>query len=126
MPEHYYDEIEHELVVSCEFDSDDGDCEDNLNPEDLHDWNSEELLNLWMSIVEYHEDWYLPLNRTFHQFCEFALFFSEKEERDKSEPLDKSVDLDFSPPPPEIQAIDQNHPLIKNRDWNYFFSLSYK
>lgn len=80
--------------------------------EDVQDWNSEELLNLWMSIVEYHENWYLPLRRTFNQFCEFVLL---------SEPLDDddtdSVDI--------IQAI-KNHPYIKGRDWNYFFSLSYK
>lgn len=42
-----------------------------LSQEDWEDWNSEELLNMWMSIVESHEDWYLPLPGTFNEFCDF-------------------------------------------------------
>lgn len=82
-----------------------------LDDEEWQDWNSEELLDLWMSIVEYHEDWYLPLNRTFNQFCEFI----KKEEYGQ-----------ISTHPPEIQETIKNHPMIKGRDWDYFFSLSYK
>lgn len=59
----YYDEIEFELY---QYDSPTEDEEDEIHPEDWQDLNSEELLNLWMSIFEYHEYWYLPLNRTFN------------------------------------------------------------
>lgn len=45
-----------------------------FNQEDWEDWNSEELLNEWMSIVEYHEDWYLPRPGTFNEFCDFRFF----------------------------------------------------
>ena len=45
-----------------------------FNQEDWEDWNSEELLNEWMSIVEYHEDWYLPRPGTFNEFCDFQFF----------------------------------------------------
>jgi hypothetical protein len=79
--------------------------------EDWQDWNSEVLLNLWMSIVEYHENWYLPLHRSFNDFCEFV--YKDPEE----------CEITFQPP--EVQAI-KNHPLIRCHDWNYFFSLSYK
>ena len=93
--------------------SESSDDEDDLefDQEEWQDWNSEELLNLWMSIVEYHENWYLPLNRNFNQFCEFV--FSEEDEEQS---------FTFAP---EIQAI-KNHPLVRDRDWDYFFSLSYK
>jgi hypothetical protein len=89
--------------------SDDDDCENQfeLTSEEWQDWNSEILLNLWMSIVEYHENWYLPLTKTFNEFCEFV-YNSEEEES-----------LIFVP---EIQAI-KDHPLIKGLDWNKFFSV---
>jgi hypothetical protein len=90
-----------------------------LNAEEWQDWNSETLLNLWMSIVEYHEEWYLPLNKTFNDFCEFVY-----EEEDKGEPLDKPMGLDNEQGSVlgEIQAI-KDHPLIKGLDWNKFFSV---
>lgn len=103
--------MDEEYVLFGEFSSDDDSIDDDieLDQEEWQDWNSEELLNLWMTIVEYHENWYLPLNRNFNQFCEFV--FSEEEQS-----------FTFAP---EIQAI-KNHPLVRDRDWHYFFSLSYK
>jgi hypothetical protein len=99
----YYDEIEHELYA---YDSQDDEfTENHLSPEDWQDLNSQELLNLWMSIVEYHENWYLPLNKTFNQFCEFVYVGSEYE---------------YTSSLPEIQAI-KNHPWIKGLDWDQFF-----
>lgn len=115
----YYDEIEHELY---EYDTIEDESDSiELSIEDWQDWNSEELLNLWMSIVEYHESWYLlpVMSRTFNQFCEFVFHGLNSEEGRRVE------EEDFPPPPPEIQAI-KNHPWIKGLDWNYFFSLSYK
>lgn len=92
--------------------SDDDDNEFVLdNPEDVQDWFSEDLLNAWMSIVEYHENWYLPLNRTFNQFCEFVL---QDDDGDDEETLTDAVRL--------IQHL----PFISGRNWEYFFSLRYK
>ena len=108
MPEYYYDEIEHELYDYCDDSDDELTFQSNLSLEDWQDWNSEELLNLWMSIVEYHEVWYLPLTKTFNEFCEFV-YFGEY----------SSVECDH-PPLPEIQAI-HNHPWIKNLYWGEFF-----
>lgn len=112
MMEYYYDEIEHELYAYDSHDDDagagagaGGGC-DNLSPEDWQDLHSQELLNLWMSIVEYHEDWYLPLRKTFNQFCEFV--------------YRGDVTFDPTSPPPEIQAI-KDHPWIKDLDWEEFF-----
>lgn len=112
MPEKYY--FDDECGVDGEqFDSQDEEDESSsLSPEDWQDWNSEELLDLWMSVVEYHEQWYIPLRRTFNQFCEFIY----------------RGDEDFTssgPVPREIQAIE-NHPLVKGLNWTYFFSLGYK
>ena len=61
---------------SCcdEISSDDESVDLLPSQEDWEDWNSEELLNEWMSIVEYHEDWYLPLPGTFNEFCDFQFF----------------------------------------------------
>jgi hypothetical protein len=100
----YYDEIEHELYVYDSQD-DDNNGDNQLSPEDWQDLNSQELLNLWMSIVEYHENWYLPLNKTFNQFCEFVYF---------------GVCGEVTTTTPEIQAI-KNHPWIKDLDWEEFF-----
>ena len=91
--------------------SEDDDFENEPDHQEVwQDWNSEDLLNLWMSIVEYHEQWYLPLKRTFNQFCEFVF---------------EDPDYEENITPPEIQAI-KNHPMIRGHDGNYFFSLSYK
>lgn len=125
-----------DVYFSGSSDSEDADLVYELDDEEWQDWNSEELLDLWMSIVEYHENWYLPLNRTFNQFCEFV---NKRTRSDRSIFLDnnngpKKNSFLFTAPPPEIQAI-KNHPLIRgtstttavnNSDWNYFFSLSYK
>jgi hypothetical protein len=105
MPE-YYDEIENELYEYDE--SDDELNHDHLSSEDWQDWNSTELLNMWMSIVEYHEVWYLPLFKTFNDFCEFVY---------EAVPISS---VEVTPPPPEVQAI-YSHPWIKNLDWNRFF-----
>lgn len=83
------------------------------NPEDLQDWHSEDLLDAWMSIVEYHEDWYLPLNRTFNQFCHFVLFQESELEEERLHDA--------------VRLISQHrYPFIQGRDWEYFFSLRYK
>lgn len=109
MPE-YYDDLEHELYEYDDSDDDQLCTVDQLTSEEWQDWNSRELLNLWMSVVEYHEMWYLPLHRTFNQFCEFVY---------------QSDSSTSTPPPPEVQAICE-HPWIKDLDWNLFFSLNYK
>ena len=108
----YYDEIEHELYTYDSQDDSDPKSYD-LSPEDWQDLNSQELLNLWMSVVEYHEEWYLPLNKTFNQFCEFVYF---------GEISSSSV---YTTPPPEIQAI-HTHPWIAGLDWEQFFIYTYK
>jgi hypothetical protein len=106
-----YDEIE--LAYDSPVDSDDPtQHEEAMSIEDWQDWNSEELLNLWMSIVQYHEEWYLPLRKTFNEFCEFVF-----RGLDNGSPLDNFTYLDS---PPEIQAI-KNHPFVKGLDWNLFF-----
>ena len=114
-----------------EYTSSDDDLVDEflLAPEDWQDWYSEELLNLWMSVVQYHEDWYIPLRRTFNEFCEFVfrdndISLDKSELLDKGSPLDNCQQLDDAPAP-EIQAI-KDHPFIKGLDWNYFFSLGTK
>lgn len=104
----YYDEIEHELY-SYDSHDEEGGGSDTISPEDWQDLNSQELLNLWMSIVQYHEDWYLPLNKTFNQFCEFIYF---------SEPYPYPYMNTHSTP--EIQAI-KNHPWVKDLNWEEFF-----
>lgn len=104
----YYDEIEHELYRYS--DDDDHDTSLELTREDWQDWNSEELLNVWMSIIEYHEYWYLPVRKTFNEFCEFV--FDEEDDDDGLHAL--------TPPPPEVQAV-KFHPFIKGRNWNKFF-----
>lgn len=106
---YYYDELAYDSPVEsgdeCAF--------DDACAEDWHDWNSEELLNLWMSIVQYHEEWYLPLRQTFNQFCDFVY------EGIECLPTEDDDDV------PEIQAI-KNHPFVKGLDWTYFFSLRTK
>lgn len=119
----YYEDIEFELY---NYDSPQEDDEDDIDPEVWQDLNSEELLNLWMSIVEYHDHWYLPLNRSFNEFCEFVF-----ENVSGTCPSHDEIQTHVSGTCPnqmvcpEIQAI-KSHPWIKNLDWNYFFSLNYK
>ncbi len=108
----YYSDI---AFLSSSDDEDNDQIE--LTAEEWQDWNSETLLNLWMSIVEYHEEWYLPLNKTFNDFCEFVY-----EGLDNPMGLDKGLDNEQGPVPWEIQAI-KDHPLIKGLDWNKFFSV---
>jgi hypothetical protein len=51
-----------------------------LGPQDWHDWHSEDVLNMWMSLRQYLED--NNLNSTlmnkasFHNFAEFVRQFS--------------------------------------------------
>lgn len=116
MSDYYYEDIEFELY---NYDSPQEECEnEEIDPEVWQDLNSEELLNLWMSIVEYHEIWYLPLYRTFNEFCECV--FQNQMSQSPSQttcPIQTTC--------PEIQGI-KDHPWIKNIDWDYFFSLNYK
>lgn len=99
----YYEDEEFELF---QYDNDSDEDDDILSPEDWQDMNSEELLNVWMSIVEYYEYWYLPLNKTFNQLCQFVY--------DTQESTDESITC-------EVQAI-KDHKFVKNRNWEYFFS----
>ena len=51
-----------------------------LGPQDWHDWHSEDVLNMWMSLRQYLEDNHLNstlLNKaSFHNFAEFVRQFS--------------------------------------------------
>lgn len=99
----YFDEVEFELFqYDCESDDD----SDSISPEDWQDLNSEDLLDVWMSIVEYHEFWYLPLKKTFNDLCEFVY--------NTQDTMDEVITH-------EVQAIE-NHKFVKNRNWEYFFS----
>jgi hypothetical protein len=100
----YYEDEECELF-DYDNDSDFYD-EDVLNPEEWQDMNSIELLNVWMSIVEYRETLYLPLHKTFNELCEFV--------------YDTTTDCEEIIAP-EVQAI-KDHTFVKNRNWEYFFS----
>ncbi len=95
-----YYEIENELY---EYDSDQQEDELEISPEDWQDLHSNELLDVWFSIVEYHEEWYLPIKKTFNEFCEFVY----------NEPTVEII-------VPEIQAV-KNHKFVKGRDWTKFF-----
>jgi hypothetical protein len=64
-----------------EYDESENDEEpDTLAPEEWMDWNSEHLLNMWMSLVQYREDNHLTNSvmnfATFNEFCEFVRQFS--------------------------------------------------
>jgi hypothetical protein len=52
-----------------------------LNPQEWHDWHSEDVLNMWMSLRQYLEDNHMSstlLNKaTFHNFAEFVRIFSQ-------------------------------------------------
>ncbi|NBX49100.1 hypothetical protein EBT25_03990 [bacterium] len=52
-----------------------------LSPEDWHDWHSEHVLNMWMSLRQYLEDNHMNntlMNKaTFHNFAEFVRIFSQ-------------------------------------------------
>jgi hypothetical protein len=54
--------------------------QDPLGPEDWQDWNSEHLLNMWMSLEEYRQSNYIKSElmqfATFNSFCEYAWRFS--------------------------------------------------
>lgn len=62
-------------------DQDDQEPELELGPEDWHDWNSEHVLNMWMSLRQYLEDNHLQhallSKATFHNFAEFVRIFSQ-------------------------------------------------
>ena len=58
--------------------SDSGENNEPLHPEDWQDWNSQHLLNMWMSIREYRETCGLLQLASFNDFCNFAYEFSLK------------------------------------------------
>jgi hypothetical protein len=65
-PDEQYDEYDdHEVVLA---------------PQDWHDWHSEDILNMWMSLRQYLEDNHLNstlMNKaSFHNFAEFVRQFS--------------------------------------------------
>lgn len=57
------------------YDSDESDEHDvePLHPEDYQDWYSEQLLDAWMTIREYTDSNYIPLNATFNDFNNFVM-----------------------------------------------------
>ena len=91
---------------SGEYDSDGEPFLDTLSPEDWQDWYSEDLLNVWMSIVEYHQDWYLPLRRTFNEFCDFV----------RKDPDDDECEVITD----EVMFL-RTHPFVRGRNWYKFF-----
>jgi hypothetical protein len=52
-----------------------------LDPSEWHDWHSEDVLNMWMSLRQYLEDNHMSntlMNKaTFHNFAEFVRIFSQ-------------------------------------------------
>lgn len=66
---------EYDDVVYTENEQDQEDDNDPivLDPESWHDWNSEHLLNMYMSLVEYCETQGLTFmkNVPFNDFCHF-------------------------------------------------------
>lgn len=71
------DEYVDELFPRDENSTHDQDQEDDgpadLDPESWHDWNSEHLLNMYMSLVDYCETQGLGFMRdiSFNDFCHF-------------------------------------------------------
>lgn len=51
--------------------SDESEYEIEFTEEDWMDWNSEHLLNMYMTCVEHYENQYLVLRVSFHEFCIF-------------------------------------------------------
>jgi len=56
----------------------DDDPFDEFTQEDWEDWYSEDLLDMWMPIREFHESQYLRAPRTFNQFCDHQYHFVDK------------------------------------------------
>ena len=52
-----------------------------LGPQDWHDWQSEDVLNMWMSLRQYLEENHMNntlMNKaSFHDFAEFVRQFSQ-------------------------------------------------
>lgn len=72
--EYYQDAFNGEDVLE---DPDFDDDLEPLSPEDWMDWNSEHLLNMWMSLRQYREDNYIDSTMmniaTFNDFCHFVM-----------------------------------------------------
>lgn len=68
----YADDVNTEDLAPSE-DQDDYVEEIDLDAESWQDWNSEHLLNMYMSLVDYANTQGLPFMRniTFHDFCHF-------------------------------------------------------
>jgi hypothetical protein len=100
----YHDDLEYELYNYSDEEEDD-DLFDLFTLEDWQDWYSEELLNLWFHIVEYHDFFYEPLRKTYNEFTLFVLGDDDEFEEFIT---------------PEVQGIS-NNPFIRDRDWRNFF-----
>lgn len=76
----YTELFESDSILDDEY-QDDQEPELELGPEDWHDWNSEHVLNMWMSLRQYLEDNHLQhtlmSKATFHNFAEFVRIFSQ-------------------------------------------------
>jgi hypothetical protein len=68
------------FYVDAVEEEDDEEVIDDHGPEDWHDWNSEHVLNMWMSLRQYLEDNHvsstLMRDASFHDFAEFVRMFS--------------------------------------------------
>ncbi len=69
----YADDINQEDIDPTEDQDADDDGPHELDPESWHDWNSEHLLNMYMSLVEYCDSQGVHFMRsvTFNDFCHF-------------------------------------------------------
>lgn len=69
----YADDLNQEDAPYATEDQDDDDSRTELDPESWQDWNSQHLLNMYMSLVEYCDTQGLQFMKTvtFNDFCHF-------------------------------------------------------
>lgn len=69
----YADDVNQEDAFYATEDQEDDDTTAELDPESWQDWNSEHLLNMYMSLVDYCETQGLQFMKsiTFNEFCHF-------------------------------------------------------
>ena len=69
----YADDVNQEDAYYATEDQEDDDTNTDLDPESWQDWNSQHLLNMYMSLVEYCDAQGLQFMKgvTFNDFCHF-------------------------------------------------------
>jgi hypothetical protein len=71
--EYGYDAFQNEDALDDDQQDDD---ELILDPQAWHDWHSEHMLNMWMSLRQYLQDNHMSStlmnHATFHSFCEYV------------------------------------------------------